>query len=236
MASVFDYSMMTINSTILNKEYIGRPLVGFIRVYQYFTIWGMFFTLMHNIANVLIKPGQICEKLTKAEKYDIWQAWKWKIFLFEMATFMEFIIVPYFWQALYQKWVDAHPNAPFFLYLSLIMDHSLPFLTLLVEYIFVSSTPFIHRHFFLCAGLSIFYLFCNMLICKISGHFVYPTFTWDSWGQFIGLPVGFTLGGVVIFFGLTYLTKLKLKFLKHDDIHEVIFNNSRVKKVDTMKL
>ena len=101
----------------------------------------------------------ISKKLSSDTKYSFWQMWKWKIWLFEMALAMELIIVPYFWSSLYEQWILDNPERPSLVFLSLCMDHTIPLTTLIVEYIFISSTPFVPRHFWICAGLALLYFF-----------------------------------------------------------------------------
>jgi hypothetical protein len=91
LLSAFDYSLIIISHI--------NHLDKFFASFKFFTIWGMTFTLVTNI----LAQFQYPDKFIEAEKnrFSPWRVWKWHIFFFELAIFMELIIVPYFWFALF---------------------------------------------------------------------------------------------------------------------------------------
>ena len=106
------------------------------------------------------------------------------------------------------------------------MDHSFPFSTLLIEYILLSGTPFVARHFIFGALIGWIYLIFNCIYTVTTGDTIYAPFKWNSVGQFIGLPVGFTLFGAFVYSLLYFITKYKLHRLKHNKIYRVLYGNS----------
>jgi hypothetical protein len=84
-------------------------------------------------------------------KFSPWRVWKWHTVLLELALFTELIIVPYFWIALFPIVMSdkVHPFVDKSLpeRMGLVMDHSFPFTTLVIEFLFLSGTPIVARHF-----------------------------------------------------------------------------------------
>jgi hypothetical protein len=91
------------------------------------------------------------------------------------------------------------------------MDHSLPLICLLIDYIFVNSIPFVRRHAIILVNVVSFYLFINLSITKIRNKPVYEPISWDSFQSCI-TPFLLAIYGIIIFFILEYLTIIKIKF------------------------
>jgi hypothetical protein len=149
--------------------------------------------------------------------------------MFELYILMELIIVPYFWFALFPIIMSdtTHPysNKPLHIRMGLIMDHSLPFLSLMIELFFLSGTPIVARHFSVAAVFGWLYLIFNCIYTIKVGN-IHPPFKWDSDSQFIGLPLGFTAGGALVFCLGYFAVKFKLKKLGHKKIFKVLYGKS----------
>jgi len=110
-----------------------------------------------------------------------------------------------------------------------VCDHTFPFTTLVIEFVFISGTPFVARHCVIAVGLGWAYLIFNCIYTMNVGN-IYPPFKWNSVGQFIGLPVGFSIGGMVFFFVAYFLAKFKLKKLGHEKIYNILYTNKKEEK------
>ena len=114
------------------------------------------------------------------------------------------------------------------------MDHSVPFLTLMIEFFLLSGTPIVPRHFSIAASLGWLYLIFNCIYTLNVGN-IYPPFKWDSVGQFIGLPVGFTMGGFTVFTIVYFAAVFKLKKLDHEKILRVLWIFSKNQDTNEIK-
>ena len=107
------------------------------------------------------------------------------------------------------------------------MDHSLPFLTLVIEFLFLSGTPFVARHFLMAGIIGWIYMIFNMIYTLKTGIRIYAPFKWDSVGQFVGIYGGFTIGGAFVFFMAYFLAKFKLRKLGHIKIYNVLYGSKK---------
>ena len=90
------------------------------------------------------------------------------------------------------------------------MDHCVPLITLMIEYIMCSSTPFIPRQYSLMLIILLAYLTLNITWVKVTGHFIYPPMTWDNVAQFFYIPIGFLFAFTLFETALFFLTRKKL--------------------------
>jgi len=153
-----------------------------------------------------------------------------------MALFLELIIVPYFWTALFPGFLKDWSTFKLQKKMGLCMDHSLPFLTLVIEFFFLSGTPIVLRHFSVCVGFAWIYLIFNCIytLSTFPGS-IYKPFRWDSVVQDIALPVGFTLYGAFIYYVAHLVAKCKLKKLGHKKIYKIINGNNKEQSGDEVK-
>lgn len=149
-----------------------------------------------------------------------------------MALFVEMIVVPYFWICLFPLELKEWPTKTLAEKMLGIGDHTMPFATLFIEFVFISGTPFVTRHFIFCGGFGWVYLIFNCIYTITTGTRIYEPFKWNSVGQFIGLPVGFTIGGALLFTVAYYLARFKLRKLGHTKIYNIITG----KKLNGMKV
>ena len=122
---------------------------------------------------------------------------------------MELLIVPFFWGIL---WKDAYNEMKDHksVIVEMCIDHSVPLLCLMLDYLFLNMIPFAKRHILALMTVNIAYMIVNLAATLVSGTPVYPPITWkDPMG--IGLPVACMFIVLLIFICLECLTKRKLR-------------------------
>lgn len=156
-------------------------------------------------------------------KFSPWRVWKWHTIMYEMSLFIEMIVVSYFWSTLFPLELKDWDTKPLVNKCLGVMDHTFPMASLLLEFFFLSGTPIVARHFVIAGGLGWVYLIFNCIYTITTDTNIYPPFKWNSVGQFIGLPVGFTIGGAVFFFIAFFAVKYKLYLLRHIRIYNILY-------------
>ena len=172
----------------------------------------MFFTTCYLISVQFIEPKP--KGSHRASRNN--RMWKYTQFFFTHALFMECIITPYFWSALWPA-IKIKPdtiNHPL-KWLGGQLNHSVPLSCLVFDWMLLSAKPFVKRHFALSLFIAIFYLFVNFSFTKITGVPVYPAMTWKGTKGYL-VPLAFIPGGFFIYAVLYYLTYFKLKFGFHN--------------------
>ena len=133
---------------------------------------------------------------------------------------MELIITPFFWLLLWDA-EKKKRNDDIIGLLGLCLDHALPMVILLVEYVFLSAIPFSKRHFIGIVLICMIYLSINLTITLVSGRPVYDPMSWTD-------PMGIIIPIAVIFvaLGLGFLmecgTRKKLARQGHYKICSII--------------
>mmetsp|Transcript_18400 Transcript_18400/g.31463 ORF Transcript_18400/g.31463 Transcript_18400/m.31463 type:complete len:102 (+) Transcript_18400:630-935(+) len=92
---------------------------------------------------------------------------------------------------------------------ALIADHSLPLITLLIDYTF-NSIPFVNRHFSMIGAICAIYMLVNYLYTQIAGKPVYYIMNWQ-WPTGVIVPILTVLVGVLLFFLITFLNTYRIK-------------------------
>ena len=195
---VFDWVLLFINVPV-NKWYT---------VMKFFTQWGVLFTTICTISSVLLDTSSDGYKFNQKQKYNFFKSWKWFTFLFQLCFIMELIITPFFWLLLWGDMSASKKGQPVQL-LGLVLDHALPMVCLLVEYVFLSAIPFSKRHFIGIVTICSIYLTMNLSITLISGKPIYGPMTWtDPMG--IITPVGVIFAALGLGFFMEWCTRQKL--------------------------
>jgi len=130
----------------------------------------------------------------------------------ELALTMQLIIVPYFWFALWPVEsikVDNSPGKK----AGMIMDHSVPLILLVIDYIFMNANPIPMRHIWIVLTVSIVYLAMNCIV-TLTWKPVYEPMTWH--GTALILPLVLLIAGMLIYIGLSFLSQWKLNKLGYD--------------------
>lgn len=171
--------------------------------FKWFTRWGEWFSFLAMLFGSFI-TNYDCEPIESNNyqdrdyhhyKYTPFRAWKWYIFFYELAFTFEAIIVPIFWILLIGPTLDANLGKDHLL--SICMNHSVPFLVLLMDF-FINAVPFTGRHFFFILPIGLSYLVVNYLVVKSTGEPVYPFLDWKSQTGLIA-PFAIVFAAVVIF-------------------------------------
>ena len=151
-------------------------------------------------------------------------AWKWYVFFFQAAFVYEIIVVSFYWGVLFPSMNKDKPTHKFILECA---DHIVPFMCLLIEYLFLNSVPFVRRQFPFVVAICFFYLVFNC-VYSLNYHPIYEPITWRGFLG-IALPIALIIVGILFLFVFEYLTKLKLKSQGHTKIIEIL-EGSRMKQ------
>ena len=135
---------------------------------------------------------------------------------------MELIITPVFWLLLWQYRHDMEEFKLFWFRLQLVIDHSLPLVVLMIDYVFLNALSFIPRHFVFVSAASIAYMLLNMAATLHLGQPLYPFIDWKGVTGFCLVPLGMMFGCWLLFRLLELITYKKLKALGYTDIINVI--------------
>ena len=129
---------------------------------RYVTKWGFWMTWICFAAGLFsIEPPATGDKaLLKKFKYSPWRAWKWQTLLFEIALTFQIMITIVYWTLLFKS--TFQPGKTLTAKFSLVLDHFLPLLLLLIEYLLFSNPVFLKRHAYVVLGLLIIYTPINM--------------------------------------------------------------------------
>ena len=121
---------------------------------------------------------------SKSSSEGIWVAWKWHNTLAPFALLLEFIITAYFWLVLNGPGNDLRIGG--------ILDHSVPFTLLLIDYVCFHSYKIIKNQIFIVITFMFSYLLTNLIVKKITGFDVYGGMDWETPTGII-LPLGVAL-------------------------------------------
>ena len=114
----------------------------------------------------------------------------------------------------------------------LVLDHSAPMFCLLLDYILVSTVPFTLRHSLAFIPLHFLYGGVNLQWQLTTGNPVYPTLDWTVGSSYLMLLLAILI--LVLFtFLLKKLTHIKMKYLNHNEINEVIKKQGQVRVITT---
>ena len=124
--------------------------------FKFFTIWGMFLTFICFAAGTWNTMHQNDTSFNESQKYNPLKAWKWHVFLFEVAFSFQVVITVVFWTIL---WPTTSKEPRFqepVRRFALIFDHVAPIILLTLDYI-INATPVIGRHIYVLGTICMFY-------------------------------------------------------------------------------
>ena len=101
----------------------------------------------------------------ESDKYGIWHAWKWFIFVYELSLVMETLVTLFFWLLLYKDMVKNPRYEDPVKYVELILDHVLLVFLLLDS--FFNTVPILRRHLKPMIPIGVVYLTLNFTVTKI---------------------------------------------------------------------
>ena len=108
-------------------------------------------------------------------RYGPCRAWKWNMVTFEVAMTFELVSVVAYWSLIHDDvW---RPNSKLLSKMTLVLDHFLPLLLLLIDYLFLSNPVFLRRHAYVVASLLLLYLPINMYF-SVAGKPPYSMIDW----------------------------------------------------------
>ena len=188
-----------------------------IRILEYFTIWGWLLTVTTVIMSQFLNPTYTARGYFRS-KNSCFLAWKWFTILFQFSLIMEIIITPVFWILLWGYVKDEPKFEPFWKKTALILDHCMPLIILLFEFVFVNAIAFSRRHLLLLILLSFIYLLVNMSVTLNTGRPPYPFMNWKGFYGFVLVPGGILLYAVIMYFLVEQVTFWKLKKLDQTEI------------------
>ena len=135
---------------------------------------------------------------------------------------MEIIITLIFWVAL---WGPAHKEKKYqenkLRMSGLVLEHTVPLLCLLVEYIALNAMPFVLRHCWLYFIFNVVYAINNFVASVMRDKPVYPIMDWTKAGG-IALGVFMPFGFITVFAIMRWINQKKLRYLKYDDMADLI--------------
>ena len=145
--------------------------------------------------------------VTTPDDPNICQKWKQFCFLSQLALTIEILIVIFYWTAIYDR-LKGTGNAN-------EIDHTVPFILILIDYVFFQAVPFEWRHtlYVLIVGISYFLLI--MTATLYAGRELYPGVDFKS-ASGVALPFGLMFGGFAIYLVLIPINKFKLSKLGYD--------------------
>jgi len=79
---------------------------------------------------------------------------------------------------------------------SLTMDHTVPFVCLIIDYFF-NAIPFAHRHFSIIGGVAVIYIIFNWAYTKLFKA-IYHIFLWESFLDYI-IPFSIYIVSLIFF-------------------------------------
>lgn len=192
--------------------------------FRFFTTWGLWLTFLTLIVGSFITNDDINpvedynyqDQNFLKQKYSPLRAWKWFIFLYQLAFVYEIVITAFFWCVLFKG--GERRNLVHFI--TAIGAHSVPLAVLLLEYSY-NTVPFCPRHAIFIFGIAVVYLGINYLVTVKTGTPVYPPMDWKSTMGII-CPIGLLVGAILIFLMLYFVTKKKLRAIELDEIVKII--------------
>lgn len=134
---------------------------------------------------------------------------------------MEAIITPLFWSLLWAVAKDLPQFDGTWRKLALVLDHSLPFVLLCIDFIFLNAIPYLRRHVVIIFALGTVYLLLNMIVVLAvlpPGQTIYPFMSWDGFTGFVLVPIGMYLFGFAAILFLEWVTFWKLRKLGYIEL------------------
>jgi hypothetical protein len=180
---------------------------GSYRDFYFLTNWGLwltFFTFLVSLYSTTPVPNKGCLVL-KSYRNSPFHGWKWFTVLFELSLVLEVCITVIYWTLLHPNLF--HSNDHIIKKFSLICDHTLPLMGLIIEYC-VSNQPIVRHHFVVVMAVTIAYMVVNL----------YATLIWRAPYENINLLEVDGLIKIVIclvfligvYLALVFITKKKL--------------------------
>jgi hypothetical protein len=99
-------------------------------------------------------------------------------------------------------------NKPLIRKVSLTMDHTVPFVSLIIDYFF-NAVPFAQRHFLIIGGVALIYVIFMWAYTKLDKP-IYPIFKWESFLDYV-VPFSIFIVSLIFFQILVLITNKKLK-------------------------
>lgn len=102
------------------------------------------------------------------------------------------------------------PNSKILSKTTLVLDHFLPLLLLLIDYLFLSNPVFLRRHAYVVVALLLIYMPINMYF-SVQGRPPYSMIDWQSWTSFL-YALLFAGSFILVFYILEWVTRIKLQY------------------------
>ena len=194
-------------ATIISAEFLAlaywKDSYYFWIPLAFLTNWGKWLTFFTFCLAQFVYPRE--GEISQTRVYSPFKLWKWFSIMFAVTLTLEFLITLYYWAVLFPN-LDREVNS------SAILDHSIPFIVLVVDYAFVNQIPIKGRYvvgMFIVGGL---YLVLMVGATLSRGKPLYPGMDFQSPIGVI-LPLGLLLITLLFFWILICINKCKLRKL-----------------------
>ena len=191
--------------------------------FLYLTIWGLLLTFFSFLVGNFVYPSK--QATDPSQKHSLFLAWKWHMFLNNIALTTVIIVSSYYWLVLF----------PFFgvggsLNFQDVIDHVLPFFMIVLDHSVMHVYPNYTRQLVVMTFFCMCYLIVNFIGTKVRGKPIYGGMDYKS-AVGIMMPLGVVIYAILIFCLQICLTNCRLRRKGYKQIEAVKGKEDKVETV-----
>ncbi|CDW79984.1 UNKNOWN [Stylonychia lemnae] len=196
--------------------FAALSILDTVRLFLYFTDWGMHITNISIILTILASSSDKCKSSLRFREFSG--------YLTELALISQFIIITIYWTTIHIKVIEyteelakTDPNHAYYYYQLMIYKHFLPGLCALLNVI-ISEIIFVPYHLKYMIVYGMVYCLVNYTCTKILGGPLYHFLTWEDYWSIV-ICVGITIPNALVYYVFCKIIRfLRLKPLNIDKI------------------